>query len=115
REALDVFLTAEGGERLVPFGEYVLRFQPALGEDGAVLLRFLGGVAPARLDGLGLIELDERESLLALSVALVLAEQHGLHQRLAQRVSVIRQRNEHAELLTDLFGLAKDDLEHRAI
>ncbi len=94
REALYVFLSAKRGERLLPLWQHVLGLEPTLRKDGPISLRLVGGIAPARLDGLRFVELHEREGPLALLFAL--PQQHRLHERLAQCVAIVRQRDGHA-------------------
>src|SRR5207245_978262 len=111
-EALHVLLATECGEGFLPLGKNVLRLETPLRKHSAILLRLLGGVAPEGLDGLGFFELQEVESSLTPSFALMLAEENSLHQRLAQCVSIVWERHLYAEFLADLFGLAQDHFKH---
>ena len=42
-------------------------------------------------------------------------KEHGLHQRLRERVPLVGHGHRHAQLLADAVGLAQDDFEHRAV
>ena len=112
---MHVLFAAERGEGFLPFGENIFRLETPLRKHSAIFLRLLGGVAPTRLDGFCLFEFQEVESSLTPSFALMLAEENGLHKRLAQRMAIVREWHRHAKLLADLFGLAQDHFEHRAV
>src|SRR5262245_57681557 len=92
----------------MPLGEHVFGLESALSEDGAVLLGLLCRVPPALVEELELLHV---RSVAAASPL----EEHGLQQNLGERVTVVRYRDRHAELLANLGGLAQDDVEHRSV
>ena len=108
REAPHVVAAADGGEALAPLGQHLLGLDAPLREHRPVLFRLRLDVLPFALEQLKLAALVDGDAASP-------PQEHGLEQRLRERVALVGHRHRNAELFPDARRLAQDDLEHCAV
>ena len=92
----------------MPLGQHIFGLDPPLGEHGPTPFRLRPRVLP--------VVLEQRElPPLGGGRAAAPPQEHGLEQRLGERVALVRHGYGDAEFLADTGGLAQDDPEHLAI
>ena len=107
-KALHIVTAADGGKTLVPLGQHIFGLDAPLGEHGPIPSRLRPRVLPVVLEQFELPPLGG-------GGAAAPPQEHGLEQRLGERVALVRHGHGDAQFLADTGGLAQDDPEHLAI